>query len=388
MGEDAVLQSRIASTEVETLTPVVRAILDDEQALPLGPLSVQRIGRSGGIGTAGIFRVSGEARDSAAATHPWSAVLKVVHPSARPEGVGQGFVDPAREVAAYRSGMFANAVGGFRSVACYLIDSHSDGSDWLWLEDLSHAPPPPWPSGDYYDTARHLGQFNGNWTGLADGQTWLLKDAFQARFGRPDTSILDGLPPDSPTTRSMSPKGLERVKSVWQESAPIYAALPGIPSHLCHTDAHAKNMSRVPNSDGRIETVAFDWATVGYGLLGMDPANLLVSGLRWLEIDSERARTLEPGVFAAYVEGLDEAGWAGDVDLARFGFALTISLTGVSMCLNPVRWGSNPRTRELAEQLLGIPFDDLVRRWAEPMDFYFSFHEEAKSLARRLLPGA
>jgi hypothetical protein len=80
--------------------------------------------------------------------------------------------------------------------------------------------------------------------------------------------------------------------------------LAKLPPTLCHHESSLANLFAVDRGCGLVETVAVDWEQIGPGPVGGD---------------AERATELEQVVFAAYVDGLREAGWSGPVEHVRLG---------------------------------------------------------------------
>jgi hypothetical protein len=103
-------------------------------------------GAFGGSGAASSVSVlTGTARVGAA-ERPWSAVLKVVAPTA-------GQDDPAdalywrREALLYGPGLLDDLApaGRLRALRCYSRDEQADGSVWLWLEHVQENGKRAWP---------------------------------------------------------------------------------------------------------------------------------------------------------------------------------------------------------------------------------------------------
>ena len=166
----------------EELQPILYQVLDTE-ASPAGPWSVTEIGRSVGMATAGIYRIAGSASTSAG-VQPWSVVVKVLGPPRIPN---REFDAAAahRELAVYRSGVFASQQSRVRSPHCFAIEAWND-LHFIWLEDLSAAPQPPWPPEYFIQTAHHIGQFNGNWSeATLPDWTWLSPDDLRTKYQSP-----------------------------------------------------------------------------------------------------------------------------------------------------------------------------------------------------------
>jgi hypothetical protein len=135
----------------DKLQPIASQVLG-EDAMPVGDLLVQRIGRSSGRATVGIFRVTGTAK-VAGGDETWSAVVKVLGiPDRQSPDTDH---DALQEVEVYCSRAFAELCGGVRAPACYAIHQQ-DSVQLLWLEDLSGALQPPWIQAQFVVAARRF----------------------------------------------------------------------------------------------------------------------------------------------------------------------------------------------------------------------------------------
>jgi hypothetical protein len=102
-----------------------------------------------------------------------------------------------------------------------------------------------------------------------------------------------------------------------------------LPRTFCHLDAYRPNLFLRRDARGSTQTVAVDWAFTGIAGLREEIANLLAASLIWLEYDAEDAKGLDEAVFRGYLTGLKEAGWRGDLRVARLGYTAACAL----------RWG-------------------------------------------------
>src|SRR5688500_8623518 len=98
MAEDA---GALSGVDAATLTPMVRGLLDESEAVIVGEGSCRPLGGGAGEGI-GLYRVSGSAGIRGAA-QPWALVVKVCAAS---DGADPRAWDcPAREGLAYGSGL-------------------------------------------------------------------------------------------------------------------------------------------------------------------------------------------------------------------------------------------------------------------------------------------
>jgi hypothetical protein len=68
------------------------------------------------------------------------------------------------------------------------------------------------------------------------------------------------------------------------------------------------------------ETVLLDWSFVGVGAVGEDAGNMVPDCVFDGFLPADALPALAEGVWASYLGGLRDAGWAGDERLARLGF--------------------------------------------------------------------
>jgi hypothetical protein len=129
---------------------------------------------------------------------------------------------------------------------------------------------------------------------------------------------------------------------------------------LSHNDAFRRNLFL------RSERLfAVDWAFLGPGPVGAELAPLVTASVAFLGVALDRWRDLERTAVEAYLLGLQDAGWRGRSDQARFGFAASSALRYGPGC---VRLVLPPLLDETAqphvELVLGIPFDQVLQLWA------------------------
>ena len=113
--------------------------------------------------------------------------------------------------------------------------------------------------------------------------------------------------------------------AIWRDRELFREALGQIPQTLCHNDAFRRN---VLHSDAGV--VLLDWALAGRGGLGEELVSLVALASYYSGFTQDYAERLDQAVFSAYIEGLREAGWAGDAKLARIGFACGMTLRGLA----------------------------------------------------------
>jgi hypothetical protein len=369
---------------VEELRPIVSQVLG-EDVVDVGPLSVAKIGRSAGHSTVGIFRVAGVAQTWTAEQN-WSTVIKVL---GAPEHPRAGIVvAPLKEVEIYRSRVFADLCGGVRAPHCYAIQP-CDDMHLVWQEDLSGAPQPPWTPDEFVETARHLGQFNAHWPQSALPEwSWLSQVGFRDSFYSPPTQQrFERLPSlhDHPLVRRFaSPDVIQELMQLWKDLDALLAQAERNPKGVCHRDCHPKNLFPMHDMNGISYTIAIDWSEIGIDCLALDIGHLIGSPILWQELMPEEAEALVEPVFAAYLTGLAEAGWVGNLEEVRFTFLTRLACNAVN-CVRLVSGAiDNPQWRQTLERMVGFPIEELCARWGTALSFYFACRDKAQQLAKQL----
>jgi hypothetical protein len=360
------------------LAPIVRNVLGDSSAVPLPGCTAEPVGGAHfDTRTGAILRVRGTARSAGGQT-TWSAVVKTVELTpASAEYLG--FIDPAREVSAYSYGLFDSPSSAFRAAKLYGITDRSDTVKWLWLEDLSDAAQPPWSAEEYLQTARHLGRFNGEWTAKElPSQSWLSRDTIRRRFAIPEgpghfRALREHR--DHPAVRTtFSNETVDRLLRFEEDMAVIHAAVSPFEQTVCHGDCVARNLFPYTDAAGRPITVAVDWSGVGIDFVGCDGGTMFGSGMSWGLDEAELVHSIRDALFEAYIEGLRDSGWSGDVRHVRLAY-LMAAVVYVMMSV----WFANA----LAEDRLEPIRPHFERRAGVTAE---EIPEWSRALAERFLP--
>lgn len=313
--------------DADILTPVARAALGDDRAVPTA-WRVRRLGTGLHSPTSGVYVVSGTAHAPGGAP-TWRVALKVLRPPAdvaahQPEH----FRYWRRELLAYRSGLLDDLPGRLTAPRCLAATEGPGEVAHLWLTAVAGTG--RWSAGRLAAAAHRLGGFGGAW---AAGRTrpdvpWLSRGQLRRRVQRTDSAgglplLVDPAAWRHPTVADLvGGRTAAALAEVWAARHALLSRLGELPQTLCHGDFHRGNLLTAPR-----QTTVLDWATVGFGPLGADLADL------WLgEVATERG---EPGavaerLYASYIAGLREAGWRGDPAAPRVGFTATAALAGTS----------------------------------------------------------
>lgn len=350
---------------------------------------VQRLSGGGSDyagGGLGVYRLSGFARTDGQML-PWALIVKVASGS-NPTGS----VDPAewnywkREVLAYRSGIL-NELPSNHLVAprCYGVTEHANAEWRIWLEDIQEMPA-TWTLARHGIAARHLGQFNGAYLAghpLPAPAPWLWRGRMQNWL-----SLCEGLMGDFQTythsalgRRWLTPHSVERMLKLWANRQTVLQLVDRLPVCLCHHDAFRRNLLARDGTNSTPQTIAIDWAYIGYGGVGQDVGLTTAINLSWMEVASHLAKELDCVIFESYLDGLHDAGWQGDVRLARFGYTATAAMvTGVCYAIAAGTMLATPEGIAMQATIVGQPFDEIVEQWAVTQPFLLDLGDEALQL--------
>lgn len=329
-------EKRLSTLDESILASPVRRLLNDAGASIIN-WRYQPV--EGGLGGShGVYRFQGKAK-TRGQTQPWSLILKALSPqsgSQVPENWGYW----KREVLAYQSGLLDNLAGDLVAPQCFGIDEYDNEEYWLWLEDIVEAGPTVWPLERFGLAARHLGQFNGAYLDerpIPD-LSWLSRDRLrkQVVYAEPGIAQLPQLV-YHPVFEGLLPgDSLDRSFKIWDARERLLMMLDQLPPVLCHQDAFRRNLMARISPEGQAQTVALDWAELAIGVIGQEIEILFTGSLKFVAVDIDKISLLDSLIFAGYIDGLRDAGWAGDAQLVRFGFTATAALS--SLADRAIKW--------------------------------------------------
>ena len=383
--------------ETEALTGMVRKAL----ALPSFQIDAWRCdsltGHISNPATGGLYRVTGSGRQDARPV-PWSLILKIAHlPEDAPQGWGTDLLHFGywkREALAYQSGILQDLGPGLQSPRCFEVAEQSEGSLWLWLEEIAESGPSVWQTPRYGTAARHFGQWQGgylagkplpaaSWLQTGWLRSWAAHFEFLENYLRhPDFW-------NHPLVRAAFPVPVaDRLLNLWAERRTWMDLLDRMPPTLCHFDTWRPNLLAAVGPQGQEQTVALDWQCMGLGPAG-EVGNLLLTALMTLEVQAPDAPALDAAIWTHYLQGLREAGWEGDPRPVRFCYtaypALRWGLVFPMLMILPYVLDESKRAE--AEAKYRQPLEMLLRQWAGALYFLLDMAEEARGLAGALEPG-
>jgi hypothetical protein len=320
-------------------------------------------------------------------------ILKVIRPAAAWNPAAREIDHPIywkREALAYQSGLLAGQPGGIAAPRCFAIEQRADESCWLWLEEVEDCYGPRWPLAQYAHAACALGRFNGTYLAGQPLPThpWLgppgtMRGLLQA-FAFVQDMIRDEATWQHPLLRAAFPIPIvDRLIRLWHDRGPLLAALDRLPQTLCHKDAFRRNMFAAPGAHGQRRLVLIDWAYVGRGEIGLDAADLFGASYSTFSVEPTDLHAFDAIIFDSYVAGLREAGWRGDRQVVRFGFAASAALKYGCLLL----WlGDLADERRWAawEARSGQPIDTFVQHQAGLVTYLLDLADQAHDLLRAI----
>ncbi len=371
------------SIKSDILLPVVRR-LAGRQISGIRDWTCTPIG--GGIGGGSIYCFSGAADGMA---ERWSVILKVLSPGTK--GGDDTHVSDwnyyLREAEAYRSSWLGELPGGIAAPRQFGTIYFAEGVCWLWLEDI-HASREQWTMEDYRLAARDIGTFNGAY--LA-GTRMPAYGWFSSNWIKKYVSIsapaMDPLRNslDHPLIRRWFPGNTgEAFFQIWDRREAHFTLMERLPQTICHFDLFRRNLFRMDNAAAGKETVAIDWAFTGPGCIGADINPLVIASLAFFEVGLERTGELDGNVFEGYQEGLRQAGWQGDIRLARLGYLLATIRYLFSEIGGWFSAVSDERARSSIEQAFGHPLGEIFEYIAAMRNAIAYMDEEKSRLIEQL----
>ena len=388
-------KKRLNGIDKSELTSIVRSAqgndafeIDDWHYESLNKGSAHNFG-----GAYGLYRFSGHGQDSVQKERvSWSIILKAF---GELSGTGSSNITTwnywKREVLAYQSGWLADLPGGLTAPLCFGVTEYPNQEYWIWLEDLGSDADAVWPLERYGLVAQHLGQFNGAYlvgTNPIPTAPWFSKGRVREwlAMAAPVMAELDTLKA-KPIVRQWLPGDtIDRLKQLWSMREPLLATLDKLPLCLCHHDASRLNLIARQGQDGQDETVAIDWAIMGTGVVGEELAAFVGVSLNVLAVGASDAQRLDTIAFAGYLTGLRDAGWQGDANLVRYGFAasmaLYLNLAGSLILLKILYFDidENEQRERIIQQATGHSLAAYMAQKVALNDFYSTIGSEALRL--------
>lgn len=342
--------------------------------------TVQILSDRGAVNPDGLLLFTGQGHDGKD-TKPWSVVLKIL--KKQDEQTDPGRVPYwKREALAYESGWLESLPGPVMPARCYGVHHHPD-SAWVWMEHIAETTTEPWDYQDYAFAADQLGRFNGRCAtgGLLPEHPWLARD--HPRAWTPLWNFDNAW--RNPEVRRFFPEATgEHLARVWAERESFFDVLDRSPQVFSHFDYKRSNLFLRQGESGHREVVAVDWGDCGVGALGGDLGLLVGGSAAFGDFDSAEVADLDAATFEAYMRGLREEGWHGNLDLVRVAFcAWFILYFGVIM----PAWVENllaQENREAFGRIFRRPLEELPEHWVLLCEYSLDLADETRRLMERI----
>lgn len=310
-----------------------------------------RGGFGSAVGGTALYRLRLSANDG----RRCSIILKALY--ARPSETDDAPYYWKREFELYRSEILADMPSdSFVPPTVFAVEAH-DNVCWIWMEDIVDAKD-EWTLDDFADVAERLGRFNGAWLARTrlPAASWLSQSwhaaivpALSDCFGQLNQLL------EHPLARLTLPlEAKAKIEAIWRDRNIFMTALSRLPQTFCHYDAFRRNI--LFRED---DAVLLDWALAGIGAIGEDLVSLVAVSLYYEGFTPAYAARLDELVFASYIKGLRQAGWAGDERLARLGYTCGMTLRGLAGVKQDIDLLTNDAAADELRQL--HQENDLVR---------------------------
>lgn len=397
------LETELQAVNAAILTDLVRASLEhnrvnviDWSYVPIEWGAINPV-------TAGLYRFFGTAREGEQ-RFSWSLVLKIIRWvdfSGSP--LERGYLNEPtdwnywkREALVFRSGILNDVQGDLVPVQCYDVVEQTDGSIWLWLEDLTDSYDSQWDIGRHVLAARHFGEFNGSFLARLPipANLWLCKQFLRqwvstgVALGE-NKSLGSRKIWDHPLMRLTFPIPVaERISKLVEDSDSLLKVLNQQPQTLSHLDSQRSNLFARRDIDGRDQTVVIDWSFLGLAAAGEDLGMQVSGNLFNLELDPLTAHNYQEAALEAYLGGLETADWQGNRESVRFAYATAASLRyvpfGAYMLTSVVeRSEDSSWINNLAEKH-SLTVEEVLQNLGMVLYFLLDLADEARGLASRV----
>ena len=381
------IEEQLKAVDETTLTPLVQQVLDRAD-VEVDEWRCEPV--IGGIDmSSGVYRFSGNGLANGEAL-PWTLILKVARETPDSQGAPHRWRHWKREMLAYQSGLLDNLPGGLVPPRCHGAAEHRDGMTWIWMEEVRDEVHEQWPLEYYGSVARCLGQFNGAYLTekpLPD-HPWLTRKHLRQYVESAASAVellLNSM--EHPLIRHALP-GISAgfIQEIWEGRHGILEMVERLPQTLCHLDAFRRNLFSRRTADGRDQVVAVDWSFLGIAAVGEEIAPLVNGSVAFGAVSPAEELELERIVLEGYLEGLHDAGWRGNPDLVRFGYAATLYWRyAVGAFIGEmIPWMLDERHHAAVEQAMGHSMQQDAEKTAAQLAFFQYEYEQVHRLKAML----
>jgi hypothetical protein len=376
MSDD--ILSRMHAIDMAILTDVVRKDKHNP-AFEISEWSVRRLSEKGMMNPDGLWLFSGQGH-AGDAVQAWSVVLKIFN---RPEEESPpdepGFW--RREMLLAQSGLLERLPGPVRGALLYRTDEYPD-SIWLWMEHIAEQQPKAWTLEQCAFAACQLGLSSGAWLKEMPfkEESWFARRHYLSWLNL----INIEKDWDFPLNRTHVPADLRRrYDQLWAEREVFYKVLDALPGVFSHFDFQCRNLFLRKDFTGQEQIVAIDWALCGMGPLGAELNGLVADNGIMLEWPPADLPALEAVAFPSYIQGLDQAGWTGEIDIVRLGYVAWRAAYYALMFPAWIAWWCSDENAQFASQIYGLAQEELFWKLLPLLEFSLDGADEARQLMKK-----
>jgi Phosphotransferase enzyme family len=195
----------------------------------------------------------------------------------------------------------------------------------LVMEDCQLVPGASWDSGSYCLAAYKLGVVQGSLEGEGlEDPAWFCKNyltdyAAEKPFDRRMITAVDKWA-DLVAVGILSTDTRDRIVKFALGEERLLSLLSTVPSTVCHNDFWTNNLF----GDSAQGVTAIDWSFIGRGPMGSDIANLVASAGFDGFVPASGLLDFGDEVCDAYMAGICDSGWQGDMRLVRVGYLASV----------------------------------------------------------------
>jgi Phosphotransferase enzyme family len=342
-----------------------------------------------GAGTR-LYRVVGTAAAGRPQPVEWTIVIKVLtlDPlSFQSIGTDQTCWDYwKREWHVYQSAWQQRLPGPLIAPRCLAVGEILAETDeelaWIAMEDLGAIDSRPWPKSHFYEVARHLGIFNGDYLGVAlPSEPWLSRDWLRGwtELAEPLVEDLPKVASHPAAGRIFTPDLIDDLIDLWADREKLYAALDQLPRTLCHNDAFPRNLF-IRGNGHSAKSVAIDWAFCGEGPVGQELACLVGATQAFFEAPPEHWDDLERDCLDGYTQGLRETGWEGRDEILLGYLLSTVLHFGIGAVTPVLGLTLTTEHQDLVAHVFGRSYDEFVSNVAAAQRFQQRRIHQARAL--------
>jgi hypothetical protein len=177
------------------------------------------------------------------------------------------------------------------------------------------------------------------------------------------------------------------ISNLWQERETWLANLyDRLPQTFGHLDAARVNLLSRDLSDGTNEIIAIDWQLSGIGAIGQELSPMIFMSIAMGNVEIDKIHELEKITFEGYVDGLHDAGWQGDVRMAKYGYIAQNTVSNMLRKLGGAMVASivDEKQHAMWEQMFKRSMSELVEIWSALLRHTVQLSDEGRDLAREV----